>query len=83
MKKFLIILMIMLFFVGLSNAQTKSMIGKVVSVERGMYKWAAIVVRVGSEEYFVYTESGTHPTPKIIGKVEEIGRTVRFFLYEN
>lgn len=78
MKKILICLVIVLFFVGFVQAQTKSMTGKVVSVERGMYKWAAIVVKVGKIEYFVYTESGNHPTPKIVGNVEKVGRTVQF-----
>jgi hypothetical protein len=55
------------------------MTGTVISLERGMYKWVAIIVKVGNKEYFVYTESGNHPTPKIVGKVEEVGRTVQFF----
>lgn len=79
MKRIVICLVLVLLFVGFANAQTKSMTGTVVSVERGMYKWVAIVVKVGNKDYFVYTESGNHPTPKMVGKIEEVGRTVQFF----
>lgn len=79
MKRILICLALVLVLAAVANAQIKSMTGTVVSVERGMYKWVTIVVRVGNKDYFVYTESGNHPTPKIVGKVEEVGRTVQFF----
>lgn len=79
MKRIMACLVLVLLFVGVANAQTKSMIGTVVDTDRGMYKWAAIVVKVGDKKYFVYTLSGNHPTPKIVGKVDEVGRTVQFF----
>ncbi len=87
MKKIVICLVLMLFFVGLSNAQTKTMIGTVVRYEGGN-RWGGIVVKVGKKEYFIQTFSvaapadpkqEVAPTPKIIGNVEEAGKTVRIY----
>lgn len=79
MKRIVICLIIVCSFVGVANAQTKSMTGTVVDIERGMYKWGGIVIKVGNKKYLVYTFSGSYPTPKIVGKVEEVGRTVQVF----
>jgi hypothetical protein len=79
MKRIVICLFFVVLLAGFVNAQTKTMTGTVVETPRGMYKWEAIVVKVGNKKYFVYTLSGNHPTPKIIGKVDEVGRTVQFF----
>lgn len=77
MKKIAICLVLTFLFVAAANAQTKSMTGTVISVERGMYAWEAIVVKVGSKKYFVYTLCGDC-NPKIVGKVDEVGRKVVF-----
>ena len=42
-----------------------------------MYSWSAIVAQGGSKKYFVYLDCGDC-NPKIIGKVDEIGRKVTF-----
>lgn len=79
MKRIVICLVFVLLFVGFANAQTKSMTGTVVSVEEGTWRWQAIVVKVGNEEYLVYTFSAEYAHPKIVGKVDEVGRMVQFF----
>ncbi|HKO95607.1 MAG TPA: hypothetical protein VJU86_01345 [Pyrinomonadaceae bacterium] len=79
MKRIVICFVCVLLLAGLSNAQTKSMTGTVIEILRGTYKWGGIVIRVDTKKYFVYTFSGSHPTPKTIGKVEEVGRTVQVF----
>ena len=79
MKKIAIFLVIAFLLVGVANAQTRSMTGKVVSGEDGTWKYQSIVVKVGSKEYTVYTFSTLYPEPKIVGNVKEVGRTVRFF----
>ncbi|HEX9961008.1 MAG TPA: hypothetical protein VGB00_08750, partial [Pyrinomonadaceae bacterium] len=78
MRKFAIFLFLAFLFVGIANAQTKSMTGTVVSVERGMYAWEAIVVQVGGKKYFVYTSCPECPNTKIAGKIDEVGRKVTF-----
>ena len=87
MKKIVICLAFVLLLVGLSNAQTKTMTGTVVRYESGN-KWGYIVVKVGKKEYSIQTFSAAAPadpnqevayTPKIIGNVEEVGRTVKIF----
>ena len=79
MKRIVIYLVFVMLFVGLANAQTKTMTGTVVAVERGMYAWEAIVIKVGNKKYFVYTLAGDRPSPKLVGKVDEVGRTVQIF----
>lgn len=80
MKRIVICLVFMLLlFVGVTNAQTKTVTGTVVDNPRGMYKWAAIVIKVGDKKYFVYTESGDLPTPRTSGVIDEVGRRVRVF----
>jgi hypothetical protein len=78
MRKTAICLVLAFLFIGVANAQTKSMTGTVVSVERGMYAWEAIVIQVGGKKYFVYTLCGDC-NPKIVGKVDEVGRDVTFY----
>ncbi|MEZ5428749.1 MAG: hypothetical protein R2747_21065 [Pyrinomonadaceae bacterium] len=78
MKRIAICLVFVLLLVGFVNSQTKSMTGTVVSVDNGMYAWAAIVIKVGSKKYFVYTTCGDC-NPKIVGKVDEVGRRVQVF----
>ena len=77
MKRIVICLVFMLLFVGVATAQTKTMTGTVIDNPRGMYKWAAIVIKVGDKKYFVYTESGDLPTPRTSGVIDEVGRRVR------
>lgn len=82
MKKILICLILVLLFAFVANAQTKSMTGTVVDTEMGMYKWGAIIVQVGNKRYFVYTFCGlqaTYCNPKIVGKVDEVGRKVKVY----
>jgi hypothetical protein len=78
MKGIVICLVFVLLFVCAANAQTKTMTGTVIDTPRGMYKWAAIVIRVGDKKYFVYTESGVS-NPKTAGVVDEAGRMVQVF----
>lgn len=78
MKRIAICLFFVFLLIGVANAQTKSITGMVVSVERGMYAWEAVVIQVGSKKYFVYTLCGDC-NPKIVGKVDEVGRRVTFF----
>src|SRR5215216_4193161 len=79
MKGIMICLVLLLLFSGVANAQTKSMTGTVIDNPKGMYKWEGIVIKVGNKRYFVYTFSTTLPTPKIAGKIDEVGRTVQVF----
>lgn len=79
MKKIVICLVFVLLLVGVGNAQPKTMTGTVVDTEQGMYKWGGIVIEVGNKKYLVYTFSGSYPTPKTVGRIDEIGRTVKVF----
>jgi hypothetical protein len=80
MKRIAICLALVLLFVGFANAQTKSVVGTVVDYTVGNSgKWAGIDLKVGNKKYFVYTESANFPNPKIVGKVDEVGRTVQVF----
>lgn len=78
MRKIASCLIFAFLFIDVINAQTKSMTGTVVSVERGMYAWEAIVVQVSDKKYFVYTLCGDC-NPKIVGRVDEVGQKVTFF----
>lgn len=73
MKRIVICLFSVLLFVGIANAQTKTMTGTVVNVEYGN-KWAGIVIRVGNKKYFVQTNY-----VKTVGKIDEAGRSVQVF----
>ena len=76
----MICLVFVLLLVGFANAQTKSVTGTVVSVDRGMYKWETVTVKVGNKEYTVYTFCGlneSYCSPKIIGNVSEVGRRIQ------
>jgi hypothetical protein len=80
MKRIVICLFFVGLFVGLANAQTNSVTGTIVDYTVGNSgKWAGIDLKVGNKKYFVYTESVNLPTPKIVGKVDEVGRTVQVF----
>lgn len=79
MKRIVICLVVVLLLVGVAAGQTKSMTGTVIDTPRGMYKWAAIVIKVGTKKYFVYTESTVYPNPKTVGTIDEVGRTVQVF----
>jgi hypothetical protein len=80
MKRTVMCLAIVLLFVGFANAQTESMVGTVVDYTVGNSgKWAGIDLKVSNKKYFVYTESANLPAPKIVGKVDEVGRTVQVF----
>ena len=80
MKRIVICLVFVLLFLGFANAQTNSVTGTVVDYTVGNSgKWAGIDLKVGNKKYFVYTESANLPTPKIVGKVDEVGRTVQVF----
>lgn len=79
MRKHLICFMFLFLFAGHASAQTKSMTGTVVSVDPGTWRWQTIGVRVGSTVYTVYTFSAEYAHPKIVGKVDQVGRTIQFF----
>lgn len=80
MKRTVICLALMLLFVGVANAQTKSMTGTVIDYSVGNRgTWAGITIKVADKKYFVYTDSTESPTPQIAGKVDEVGRTVQVF----
>jgi hypothetical protein len=80
MKRMMICLVFVLLFISAANAQTKSMTGTVVDRQVGNSgKWAGIVIEVGNRKYFVYTESVDLPTPKTVGRIDEVGRTVQVF----
>lgn len=80
MKRTVICLALVLSFIGIANAQTKSMSGTVIDYTVGNRgTWAGITIKVGNEQYFVYTESTESPTPTMVGKINEIGRTVQVF----
>jgi len=70
---------ILVFFVDAADAQTKSLTGKVVDAPKGMYAWAAIVVKVGNKRYYVPTLGKGVPKQKTVGIVDEVGRTVQVF----
>ncbi len=76
MKRIAICLVFVLLLAGVATAQTKSMTGTIVSIERGMYSWEAIVIKVGNKKYLVYTTSSIYPTPKTVGIIDEVGRKV-------
>lgn len=79
MKRIVICLVLVLLFVCVANAQTKTMTGTVIDTEQGMYKWGGIVIKVGDKKYLVYTFSGSYRTPKTVGRVDEVGRAVQVF----
>lgn len=80
MKRIVICLVFVLLFVGVANAQTKSMTGTVIDRSVGNSgKWAGISIKVGNKKYFVYTESVDSPTPRTVGIIDEVGRVVRVF----
>lgn len=80
MKRTVICLVVVLLLVSVANAQTKSMTGTVIDYSVGNRgTWAGITIKVGNKKYFVYTESTEAPTPEIVGKVDEVGRTVQVF----
>src|SRR5207237_9796531 len=69
-----------LMFAVFVNAQTKSVTGTVVYYTSGASgNFEIIEVKVGSKKYEVYLFQKDLPTPKIIGKVDEVGRTVQIF----
>ena len=79
MKRNLICLGLMLLFFGIANGQTKSMTGTVIDNPKGMYAWAAIVIKVGNKRYYVPTLGKGVPTLKTVGSIDEVGRTVQVF----
>jgi hypothetical protein len=76
MKRIVICLVFVFLFVGVANAQTKSMTGTVIDAPKGMYAWAAIVIQVGNKKYYVPTLGKGVPNQKIVGTVDEVGRKV-------
>lgn len=79
-KKTVLCLALVLLFVGVAHAQTKSMTGTVIDYTVGNRgTWAGITIKVGNKKYFIYTESIESPAPKVVGKVDEVGRTVQVF----
>ena len=80
MKRIVICLVFVLLFVGVVNAQTKSMTGTVIERPMGMYAWAAIVIKVGNKKYYVPTlGADVLPTLKTVGIMDEVGRRVQVF----
>lgn len=80
MKSFVICLVFVLLFVVSANSQTKSVIGKVVNYSTGASgNFEVIEVQVGDKTYEVYLFRKDLTSPKIVGKVTEVGRTVQVF----
>jgi hypothetical protein len=79
MKRIVICLVFVLLFVGVANGQTKTMTGTVIETPKGMYAWAAIVIKVGNKKYYVPTLGADVNTQKTVGTIDEVGRVVRVF----
>lgn len=80
MKKFVICLVFVLLFFSFTYSQTKSMTGKVVYYSTGASgNFEVIEVQVGNNKYEVYLFRKDLPSPKIVGNVTEVGRTVQIF----
>lgn len=80
MRKILICLVFVLLFVGIAHSQTKSVIGKVVYQSTGASgNFHIIEIQAGNKRYEVYLFRKDLPEPKIIGTVDEVGRTVQVF----
>jgi hypothetical protein len=75
----ILVFLIIVFFVVAADAQTKSLTGTVVDAPKGMYAWAAIVIKVGNKRYYVPTVGKGVSRQKTVGIVDEVGRTVRVF----
>jgi hypothetical protein len=80
--------------VGAANAQTKSLIGKVIDYNCTMRGWCGITVKSGNKQYSILLESGAFaPTeqrsdgsfprapsvPKSVGNVTKVGGFVQVF----
>lgn len=84
MKKIVFGSAVLLFFACAGHAQTKSVIGTVVDYSSGASgNFEVIELRVGSKRYEIYLYSKDRPTPKRVGKVNEIGREVGFTTRES
>ncbi len=80
MKKFVICLCFVLLFVSFANSQTKSMTGTVAYYSTGASgNFEVIEVQVGNKKYEVYLFRKDLPSPRIVGTVNEVGRTVQVF----
>lgn len=80
MKRIVICLVLVLLFVGVANSQTTSMTGTVVSHSTGASgNFEVIDVQVGNKRYEVYLFRKDLPEPKIVGTVNEVGRSVQIF----
>ncbi len=80
MRKIAICLVLAVLFVGVANAQTKSMTGTVVYYSTGASgNFEVIHVQVGNKQYEVYLFRKDLPTPRIVGTVIEVGRVVRVY----
>ena len=79
MIKIAISLVFVLLLVGIANAQTRTMTGTVIDAPKGMYAWAAIVIKVGNKKYYVPTLGEGVPNQKIVGIVDEVGRKVTVY----
>jgi hypothetical protein len=82
MKKILICLVLVVLFLGVVDAQTKSITGKVVDVNSGASgRFEVATIIVGGTRYSFYTFSANGEkayNPKVIGEVG-IGKTVRVY----
>jgi hypothetical protein len=94
MKVILICVVSVLLFVGAANAQTKSLIGKVIGYDCTMRGWCYLTVQSGQRNYSILSESGAFapteqrrdgsfprhpPTPKKVGNITTVGRIVQVF----
>ena len=81
MRRIALSLALVMLFVGLTNSQTtKSMTGTVVYYSSGASgNFEVIEVRVGNKKYEVYLFRKDLPNPRIVGTVNEAGRTVKIF----
>ena len=80
MKRIVICLVFVLLFVGIVDAQTKSMTGIVTYYSVGNKgNWAGIDVEVGNKKYYVSVFGVDISTTKIVGTIDEVGRVVRVY----
>lgn len=83
MKKTIICFALFVLLASVSNAQTKSVTGKVVNLDTGASgRFSIITIKVGSKEYSAYTFSANGEkshNPTTVGDVNTVGKTVRVY----
>jgi len=78
MRMILVSIAFVFLFFSAANALSKSVVGTVDYYSVGNRgNWEAIDLVVGNKKYMVYLLGVNIPSPKIVGKVREVGRKVR------